>query len=137
METKFCLLIDDNGDDCEIFRVALAAIPGEVKLLTVKNGRDAIRQIRSGEIQPDLIFLDLNMPAMHGYEFLVYLKGQIRQVRVPVVVYSNTKDPAEVARTKKLGAQAFIEKTDCFSSLKLTLSALFVDLGILQKQPVI
>ena len=110
MNKKVCLLIDDDEEDREMFVAALAEVSSDVRIMTVQNARDAIGKIRTGEIRPDFIFLDLNMPCVNGYEFLVYLKGQIRQSRIPVIVYSTVSDPSEVTRTKKLGAHAFFER---------------------------
>lgn len=134
IDKKVCLLIDDDEEDREMFATAVSEVSTDVRLMTVQNARDAIGKIRTGEIRPDFIFLDLNMPCVNGYEFLVYLKGQIRQNRIPVIVYSTVSDPLEVTRTKKLGAHAFFEKPSGIKELKLRLSELFIDLLVPQKQ---
>jgi CheY-like chemotaxis protein len=135
IDKKVCLLIDDDEDDREMFAAAVAEVSSDVRVMTVENARDAIGKIRTGEIRPDFIFLDLNMPCVNGYEFLVYLKGQIRQTRIPVIVFSNVSDPLEVTRTKKLGAHAFFEKSPCIDDLKARLSELFLDLVVTKRQP--
>ena len=128
-----CLLIDDDNE--EIFSAVLAEISTDIEFHKVRNAREAICKIRSGEIVADLILLDLNLPGVNGYEFLVYLKGQLRQTRIPVVVYSTVSDSSELVRTKKLGAYTFLEKPGCFKSLKAKLFELLVELNLLQSSP--
>jgi CheY-like chemotaxis protein len=135
MDRKVCLLIDDDHEDREVFSEAMSKIPS-VTLFTIADGREAIQKIRGREIQPDIIFLDLNMPGFNGYEFLVYLKGQMRCAKIPVIVYSTSDDAGEVLRTKKLGAHGFFRKPDCSSELSVKLCQLLMDIGICKETSV-
>jgi CheY-like chemotaxis protein len=135
MVRKVCLLIDDDGDDREVFAVAMSEIYSGLDVLMTDNATEAIQNIRDGKIRPDVIFLDLNMPGVNGYQFLVYLKGQIRYKKIPVVVYSTSNDPEEIRRTKKLGAATFFEKPVTFCDLKKRLALLLGEMGILLRQP--
>ncbi len=123
-----CLLIDDDVSDTADFATAMAEIDSPYKVLTLASARDAIMKLRNGEIAPEVIFLDLNMPCVNGYEFLVYLKGQMRHRSIPVIVYSMASDPAEVNRTRKLGAHAFFEKPQSYDILKARLMSIFHEL---------
>ena len=40
------------------------------EVVTVQNGEEALKWIQSSSIHPELIFLDINMPVMDGWEFL-------------------------------------------------------------------
>jgi CheY-like chemotaxis protein len=133
IERKVCLLIDDDRDDREIFSIAMGEVSDDIDVLTLDNAMDAIYKIREGEVKPDLIFLDLNMPGTNGYQVLVYLKGQIRYRKIPVIVYSTTNDPEEVKRTKKLGAAAFFIKPAKFSELRQQLFELLSDSKIFNR----
>jgi DNA-binding NtrC family response regulator len=133
MGRKVCVLIDDDAGDREVFANAIAAISAEFHVILIENATECIKMIRDREIVPDVIFLDLNMPGVNGYQFLVYLKGQIRYRSVPVIVYSTTSDPEEAKRTRKLGAATFFEKPIRYSDLCLSLSMLLSDERIFQK----
>jgi CheY-like chemotaxis protein len=125
MVRKVCVLIDDDADDRELFATAMATVSREYEVVLISNVTEGIRMIRDQQIVPDVIFLDLNMPGINGYQFLVYLKGQIRYRSIPVIVYSTTSDPEEIKRTRKLGAAAFFEKPVRYSELCRSLSTLF------------
>jgi DNA-binding response OmpR family regulator len=66
------------------------------------------------EFNPDLILLDIVMPKMDGYEVLEKLNQDGN--KVPVVIISNSGQPVEIEKTKKLGAVDHLIKTE-FSPL--------------------
>jgi CheY-like chemotaxis protein len=59
---------------------------------------------------PDLIVLDLQMPAGDGPTTLAKLKQSSRTALIPVIVVSATKDPAIQQAMKEQGAITFLEK---------------------------
>jgi two-component system, cell cycle response regulator DivK len=59
---------------------------------------------------PDLIVLDLQMPAGDGQTTLAKLKQSSKTALVPVLVVSANKDPATRDQVRGLGAAAFLEK---------------------------
>lgn len=78
--------------------------------LTAENGKDAINYFQEQfnlpleeRVLPDLIFLDLNMPEMNGWEFLnVYLQEYMAvQPKLKVVILSSTVDPDDRERAVK------------------------------------
>lgn len=79
-------------------------IAGDIVFAT--NGQEALDILRRGEA--DLMFLDLNMPEMDGYEVL----EQVRKDDLPVltIVVSGDIQPEARERTRKLGAIDFIKK---------------------------
>ncbi len=66
------------------------------------------------EIKPDLILLDIVMPKMDGYEVLEKMNEE--KVNIPVIIISNSGQPVEIEKTKKLGAIGHLIKTE-FSPL--------------------
>jgi DNA-binding response OmpR family regulator len=59
---------------------------------------------------PELIVLDLQMPAGDGQTTLAKLKQSSKTALVPVLVVSANKDPATRDKVRALGAAAFLEK---------------------------
>jgi CheY-like chemotaxis protein len=60
------------------------------------NGKDGLQAAR--DLQPEIVFLDLNMPNMSGAEVLVRLKEDPVTANIPVVVVtSKVLEPAERA----------------------------------------
>src|SRR5688572_14604805 len=70
-ELKSIMLIDDNPDDNFIHERAIKKINSESVVITKLSGADALSYLKSRETPcSDLIFLDINMPEMNGWEFL-------------------------------------------------------------------
>lgn len=110
--TKSCLLIDDDHDDQLVFSLAVKEFNQSILCLTADSGRIALAQLESTEpaLMPDLIFLDLNLPGINGYECLALLKQNPKLTHIPVVIYSTSAREADIIKTKDLGAVGFITK---------------------------
>ena len=70
----------------------------------------------------DLILLDLNMPGMHGFSGLLYLRAEF--AAVPVVVISANEKASVVHRALDLGAVGYIPKSAAASEIRNALGAL-------------
>jgi len=105
------LLIDDDEDDQFIFLTALKAVAPKCACRIVNNGADAIRDLQVHHSKTNMIFLDLNMPIMNGFEFLAILKTDSLLSSLPVTIYSTSDDPVDIKRAKALGAEQFISKS--------------------------
>jgi CheY-like chemotaxis protein len=70
-ELKTIMLIDDNGDDNFIHERAIRKISTDSTVITKESAIDALAHLKSlKSSHADLIFLDINMPQMNGWEFL-------------------------------------------------------------------
>ena len=74
------LIVDDEPIARHVLREQLDAIPEVVVVGEAENGRQTLQQI--AELQPDLVFLDLQMPVMGGFEVVRKLGGG----HLPVIV---------------------------------------------------
>lgn len=110
-------LIDDDSDDQELFITALSYLNTKVSCKTESNGLKALDNLTSQRIVPDVIFVDLNMPLLNGFEFLEFMQRSYRHKPIPVIVYSTTSDDASRQRSKALGAYDFITKPNTFDGL--------------------
>lgn len=64
------MLIDDNPND-NFFHERIISRANCAETVVIKEtALEALACIKKGEVRPDLIFLDVNMPAMTGWEFL-------------------------------------------------------------------
>lgn len=66
---------------------------------------------------PDIIILDISMPAGNGFEVLKKLKSSSLTAHIPVVVLSGTIDSADEPRVLQGGADAFLRKSAGFEEL--------------------
>jgi len=114
---KTCLLIDDDREDREFFSTVLARVSPEINLVTAADAETARKLLREND-SPDYIFLDLFLPGIDGYEFLLQLKRDINHRRIPVIVYSQMNDHVEISKIKKYGALDFFVKSGEVSELQ-------------------
>jgi CheY-like chemotaxis protein len=117
MAYRNILLIDDDDDDQEIFLEAVLEISAEVKCTALCDASEALRKLADGELQPDVIFLDLNMPVMDGQQFLTEIKQRSGLQHIPVIIFSTSSHTATIIQTKALGASDFITKPGAYNDL--------------------
>lgn len=109
------LHIDDDTDDLELFAMAVREISILAKCISYHNANLALLALEAGEIKPDYIFLDLNMPGMNGQEFLSTIKLNLTLNSIPVIIFSTSSHPATIQRMLDSGAEAFITKPTDFN----------------------
>lgn len=113
------LLADDDRDDRELFSEALAALDPGIICQGVEDGRQALNILTKlkGD-EPNIIFVDINMPVMNGWDLLRNLKQDTHFVNIPVIVYSTSSRDKDREIAKDLGAICFITKPDSFKMVK-------------------
>jgi len=109
--SKIFLIIDDDADDRDFFSDALAAVDTHAKCNHAYNGEDALAKLKDKNlINPDYIFLDLNMPRMDGRTFLSRIKTESSLKDIPVIIFTTSSNPNDVTETLELGAAHYITK---------------------------
>jgi DNA-binding LytR/AlgR family response regulator len=79
------LLVDDESIARKVLREELDEIDGVEVIGEAANGREALDQIQS--LAPDLVFLDLQMPGMTGFEVVRNLDGSVLPCIVIVTAF--------------------------------------------------
>lgn len=74
------LIVDDEPIARQVLRDALEALPEVIVVGEAENGKQALQRV--GELKPDLMFLDLQMPVMGGFEVV----RKLTRAQPPVVV---------------------------------------------------
>ncbi|HEY4197475.1 MAG TPA: response regulator [Mucilaginibacter sp.] len=98
---KTCLLIDDNYIDNFVTRRILEGGNFAEKVVVFQSATDAISSLRSGTVKPDVIFLDIRMPMMGGFEFLQeYDKLEIdNKQAIKIFMLSSSLDPTDLKKS--------------------------------------
>lgn len=122
MNPRRILLIDDDVDDQLIFTDMISEITTGVECIIAGNGVEGLQLLKSGAPAPSLIFLDLNMPLMNGFDCLKRIKEDKKLKHIPVIIFTTSDSPVDKKRTSEQGAEMFLTKTPDFKKLKSKLS---------------
>jgi CheY-like chemotaxis protein len=113
------LIADDDEDDRTFFSEAMAELKMNNKLTLFNDGKDLIDYLSDPEIiMPHILFLDLNMPYMSGFECLKLIRSNNRFKDVSIAIYSTSSSEKDIEETFIEGANIYIKKPDDFTKLK-------------------
>lgn len=118
MKHTTILLVDDDDDDQLIFKEAIKETFSGVQCIVANNGKEAFDHLERSPVPPTIIFLDLNMPVMSGYEFLIRIKRSSLFGHIPIVIYTTSDSPIDKRLCLDEGAHFFFTKTSDFKLLK-------------------
>lgn len=117
------MLIDDDADDRELFSEALQKVGPHIRFESASSGQMAFDLLESKKQQlPELIFLDINMPVVDGWECLSMLKGNEAFKHIPVIIYSTSAPDGAQETAIRLGALSYVLKPSQFNELKQLLA---------------
>jgi CheY-like chemotaxis protein len=104
---KEVLLVDDDGIALMLYEIAIKKANFSQNISKATNGKLALELLTEREERglpmPELIFLDLNMPVLNGWEFLKEYQKEFepKDSKAKIIVLSSSVDPADVEYSKK------------------------------------
>lgn len=109
------LYVEDEENDVLFMRRAIARAGLSVNFQTACDGDKAIAYLagegeHAGRSAPDLVLLDLNLPARTGFEVLEWLRQQPGLRNIPVVILSSSGRAEDKDRARYLGANDYVIK---------------------------
>ncbi|MBT1695419.1 response regulator [Fulvivirgaceae bacterium PWU4] len=127
---KKILLADDDSDDAEIFQEALQYACPSALFMRFEDGKQLLQHLETNlSSLPDLIFLDLNMPEMNGWQCLAALKTNHKLKSIPVIIYTTSSNPRDKEIAIDLNAHGLIVKPSNQKALERILSIVVCKLG--------
>lgn len=105
---KKILLVEDEEILIELLTRKLEKEGYEVKV--ARDGEEGLAKMK--EFWPDLILLDIVMPKKGGFEVMEEMGKDEKLKKIPVIVISNSGQPVELDRARKLGAVDWLIKTE-------------------------
>lgn len=123
--TPSLLLVEDNDDDVFLMRRALKSAGVDLPLQTAADGQQALDYLAgSGRYAdrvafplPTVVFLDIKLPHLSGFDVLRSLRAHPEQRRIVVIMVTSSNQPADVHLAYELGANSYVVKPASFQAL--------------------
>ncbi len=122
------LLVDDDLVSCFLNKEILTTLEVTDDIHTAGNGEEALHFISENQKKqnhcPDLIFLDINMPVMDGFQFLSELEklqnGQLQIAKIIILTSSN--NPVDRKLATQFHISGYINKPLTWENLEIYLA---------------
>lgn len=122
-------IAEDDQDDFMLLQEAIQSSLPKFNLQHFVDGKAFLNSIEKGE-EPDLIFLDLNIPKKNGIACLVELRRIERLKQVPTIIYSTSSDVDDIDHCYKHGCTLYLVKPASFKDLVTQIRKVFFRLGL-------
>jgi CheY-like chemotaxis protein len=99
------LLVDDSPDDNYFHQIVIKKMDITHSIQVAQNGLEALEFLKKeNQIIPELIFLDINMPKMNGWEFLQEYKclDQKQRARITIMMLTTSGNPDDIRKAKEI-----------------------------------
>lgn len=98
------MIIDDNDGDQFYAKVIIEKFDPKIEILQAYDGQEALDMLADIPKQPDVIFLDINMPRMDGHEFLKV--NDERKEKTSAIILMLTSSDQEKDRDRSMAYQS-------------------------------
>lgn len=117
------LVVEDDAADTRLIQTALRRTP-DIGSVTTRNlpGR-ALLELSAGRLQPGLVFLDIIMPRLDGFQFLEVMRRVPSMTSVPVVFLTSSAAARDVKKANDFAALGYIVKPDSYEELEARIGA--------------
>lgn len=109
-KTLTILLIEDDKIEVMKFQRALEKLDLTHEVAAANDGEEALTMLQNGEISPDILFLDLNMPKISGLDFLKILKNDPKLRYLPTIILTTSNNRKDVLASYEIGVAGYILK---------------------------
>lgn len=120
------VVVEDNPDDREFFSLAVKSTGFDVDLVFLASGEEALDYVRrTGKHAdrpltdiPDVVFLDVNLDRMFGFDVLHAIRFDVTLRLVPVVMYTSSISESDVRLAYEQGASGYLQKSQTLDEAK-------------------
>ncbi len=118
MPRPVVLLVEDSADDAFFMQYALEKTGLNHTLQVVSDGQQALDYLLGANRYadrnifplPDLVFLDLKLPLLSGFDVLAWLRAKPLFTTLPVAILTGSDEERDRRRATELGANAYLVK---------------------------
>ena len=117
------VIIEDDIDDQELFQEAFKSLNYRNEVIFFGDGDAALKYLTETEVEPFIMFSDINMPILSGIELRekIHQNEQLRLKSIPFLFFSTSAEQQHVVDAYSKSVQGFFVKPSSFSGLKETL----------------
>ena len=142
MKHKWILLVEDDEHDADLALRALSLNQAPEEVIVTRDGAEALDCLCQregfygrGNGNPTVVLLDLKMPKIDGVEVLRKLKADPQLRTIPIVMFTSSREEADVARSYDLGANAYVVKPVDFQEFVATIKEIKKFWAVLNEPP--
>ncbi|MGL5832845.1 MAG: response regulator [Waterburya sp.] len=122
------LLVDDQALLCEVLRTWLDVEQDITVLGVAHDGQEAIAKV--GELQPDIVLMDIDMPQMDGLQATKIISQQFPKVRV--IFLSGHDDDVYLGKSLRAGAKGYLLKNTTAEELVKKIRSVHNNINLLE-----
>lgn len=115
------LVIDDDSEDVAMIVNALEEDCNIAEIVTLTSGEGVVALLDDGSFRPDIIFLDLNMPKMNGFDVLDAIRSRDLLATLPIVILTTSHHSADMRTSFQGLASSYVVKPVSHAILKAKL----------------
>lgn len=109
---------EDDPDDRDLIEEAMARVSDRFEVRFASDGQDLLDALEGTILDRALIvFMDIRMPKMNGFETLNSIREREGPEELPVVMFSTSTSQFDVAESYRRGANAYLVKPSSFNEL--------------------
>lgn len=115
MQPIWILLVEDDTDHEALALRALRKSNVQADIVVARSGPEALERIFGPAVPgrnawPRVVFLDLKLPIMNGFDVLRRLRHDERTAMLPVVILTSSDERRDMEESYNLGANSYIQK---------------------------
>lgn len=121
MENLKICLVDDDWEDMELFKEAFDELGSGNELAIFDSGVELLDYLNRHGQAPDIVFLDLNMPVISGFDTLRRIRQNDCWKSISLAIYSTSSAETDIEKALIEGANIYIKKPSSFECLKVAI----------------
>lgn len=114
------MLVEDNKINMFLLKTIILKIVPKATIFEIKNGLEAVNQFQT--ILPDIIFMDIQMPVMNGYEATKSIRNLESGGTTPIIAITAGTEKEEKSKCIEIGMNEYISKPIVKGVIEETLS---------------
>jgi len=120
------IIIEDDEDDQEILAEVFKELECKNKIIFFSDGEDALKYLTDTEIEPFIIFSDINMPKLNGMELRakIHENESLRIKSIPYLFFSTVAEQQNIIDAYSKSVQGFFVKPKDYVEIRDTIKTI-------------